>query len=162
MARPGLGPELGRRMVASVFPKLRSPEHDARTQDNVDVVLRPVAQALAQTPIMGAAAPAWVAPSLLNGFTNTGGARALAGIHKDALGYVHGQGALTHAAGTAAGTQILLLASGYRPRNTIRIAVPVTPGAQWVEITPSGVLTTGFAIAAAGEIELSFIFLAEQ
>lgn len=145
------------------FPRLRGPDELAtRTQDGIAGQLQPVAKALAATPIMGAAAPPWQLPDLLNGFANAGGALAVAGYHRDALGYVHMKGELTHAAGCAAGTQILLLPLAYRPRETMRIAVPVTPGAQWITITGAGVVSTGFLIAAGEQIGLAVTFLAEQ
>ncbi len=146
------------------FPKLRGIDTQAsRTQDNIAQQLQPIALALAQTPIMGAPAPAWIAPSLLGGFANFGGAFAVAGYHRDALGYVHTKGTFLVTAGAAAGTQIMLFPSGYRPRELARLSVVGDAGtAQFIEVAPTGIVTVGVAVPAPGSCDFFFSFLAEQ
>lgn len=150
-------------MPITVFPKLRGgpDETVTRTQDNVDQVLRPVAQALSRTPIMGVA-PVWIALALDPAFANTGGQLAVAAYYKDPFFRVWAKGSLTSAAGVAAGALIATLPASYRPKETLRLAVPVTAGAQWLTISGTGAISTAFAIAAGGEIDLAFSFLAEQ
>lgn len=149
----------------TLYPKLRNAENpqSSRTQDNVDSVVRPVAAALTNTPIMGAKPPAWILPDLLNGFANAGGIYAAVGYHKDALGYVHCKGVMAHAAGTAAGTQVMLFAPGYRPGAVQRFTVEGTAAtAQFIAVNGAGVAAVEVLIAAGGTCDFAFSFLAEQ
>lgn len=149
----------------NLFLKLRTENHSTRVQDNVGASLSPIATALNATPIMGAAPPPWIRPELATGWANTGAPFALAGYHRDALGYVHGKGVLFNASGGALppGTPILTLAMGYRPAEVQRFSVPgagVT--AQELTITSAGVVSNNAAVANGAAIDLVFNFLAEQ
>lgn len=149
-------------MVAPVFLKLRGEGRDSRTQDNISATLEPAVRALSATPIMGAPPPGWIIPTLLLDFVNATG-QAVAAYHRDALGYFHGKGAVSTAAGQGAGSVIFTIPMGYRPRETLRLAV-VGNGFtfQAVRVTPSGDVINEVAIAAGGSIDLNFTFLVEQ
>lgn len=151
----------------SQFAKLRDQEHSSRVQDNIDATLRPLAEALNSTPIMGAPPPPWIRPDLLNGFVNLvavlGGLSSIAGYHRDALGYVHVKGTLYHVAGVAAMTPIMVFPPGYRPKETQTFPVK-GPGAaiQYINITPDGTVSPIVALAGADSCDFAFSFLAEQ
>lgn len=151
-------------MASPQFLKFRQKAQPlaARQADAVDATLRPVAEALCRTPIMGAAPPPWIPHALSTGFANAGAPLAVAAFHVDALGYLHSKGSLTCAAGCAAGTTIATIPIGTRPSETLRLAVPVTPGAQWVTVAPTGIIATAFVIGAGAQIDLAFSFLVEQ
>ncbi len=150
-------------MGSPQFPKLRgeSPK-PGQTQDNVSTQLQPIAKALSATPIMGAPPPDWIKPDLANGYSNTAGGFDVAGYHKDALGYVHIKGSLTHVAGTAAATTAFTLPKSYRPLLTQRFSVRGDAGAvQAVVIANDGQVSNDLVIAAAGTIDLALSFLGE-
>lgn len=151
-------------MGSPAFPKLRGLDEKAsRTQDNISQQLQPIATALARTPIMGAPAPAWIAPNLLNGFANFGGLFAVAGYHRDALGYVRCKGVLVNAAGCAGGTQVILLPAGYRTRETQRFAVEGNAATiQFLSVAGTGVVSVEVSVTAGGSCDFAFSFLAEQ
>lgn len=145
------------------FLKLREPGTLSRAQDAIDTTLTPVAEALGNTPIMGARAPVWIQPDLLSGLVNFGGGNATAGYHKDALGYVWSKGTVSSAAGVGAGTQLFRLGAGYRPAATIIFPVWNSAGvAQAVSVDPDGYVYNQVAVGAAGWISLVFSFLSEQ
>ncbi len=147
----------------SKFLQLRTEEHSSRVQDNINATLRPLAQAVGATPIMGAPPPAWISPNLLADFVNVGGGSATAGYHRDALGYVHIKGLVSTAAGTAANTTIFTIAMGYRPKESLLLPVFGTAGAvQFVTITPAGAVQARLLIAAGGSIGLNVTYLAES
>ena len=136
----------------------------SRVQDNVQSVLGPLAKAVQNTPIMGAAPPAWIRPSLLNGFT-AGAPFPLPAYHRDCLGYVHVKGFVTNFTGApiAGSTDAFVLPPGYRP-NEVR-SFPSFDGAgasQVVGVTPSGRVRFLLAVANAGGASLELSFLAEQ
>lgn len=149
-----------------VFTKLLGDnELTSRVQQAIDATLRPVAMALAATPIMGADPPAWRATDLLNGWTNLNATNRNFppfGYHKDALGYVHLRGYLV--AGTLNVT-CALLPMGYRPAYRMTFPGYVFNGASVtgdIEVRPEGnivllvpALTTNVALD-------SITFLAEQ
>ena len=149
--------------LPSLFPVLRGPDaQQSRVQDNVQGVLGPIASALQATPIMGAPAPAWILPELLNGYSNS----ALAGatsvsFNRDCLGYVHIKGGALSAAGTGILTQIFVLPMGCRP-NSNRV-FPASMGATMnsVVIADTGIVTGLLAVAAGASVYLEFSFLAE-
>lgn len=151
-------------MAAPNFPRLRGKDaQQSRVQDSIAQQLTPVATALARTPIMGAPPPGWQAPSLLSAFANLGGQHAVAGYHRDALGYVHGKGSLQGSgAGTASDAPIYILPMGYRPAEIQRF--PVFGGSimQWVNVLPTGVVTVGAVMGSGEVIDIAFTFLAEQ
>ncbi len=148
-------------MGSSSFPKLRGADGQAsRVQDNISQQLQPIADALAQTPIMGAAAPEWLTPYLLADFTNFGGIYAPASFHRDALRYVHGRGLIVTAAGQAIGTQIYILPMGYRPQASQRFVVGGSALAS-IEVSAKGVVSLNRAVAAGANIDVAFDFLAE-
>lgn len=143
------------------FPSLRDPDAPqiSRAQDAIGNTLRPVAQALSVTPIMGAALPSWIQPDLKADFINVAGRTA--GYHKNALSYVFGRGRVSTAAGQAGGTTIYTLPSMYRPGLNITFPIPGSAGFQTLTITTSGVVSVDAAIAAGGTVDLLFCFLAE-
>lgn len=152
-------------MASSQFPILRTPEQpqQSRVQDGIASVFNPVAKALQNTPIMGAPAPAWIQPDLLNGWANIGAQFATAAFHRDALGYVHCKGVLSNAAGAAAGSTIFALPMGYRPAQQYRFAVEGTSAtAQFINVTPVGLVSPDVVVAAGGTCDVVFTFLAEQ
>jgi hypothetical protein len=147
----------------SRFPKLRTEEHSSRVQDNIDGTLGPIAEALNATPIMGADPPAWIRPNLLNDFVNVGGGNALVAYHKDALGYVHVKGVVTHVAGVGAGTSLFAFAMGYRPSEELLFAVYGTGAtAQFLSVSADSNVYNQVAVAAGGIIGFTLSFLAEQ
>lgn len=150
-------------MPSSRFPVLRGSDvQQSRVQDNVQGLLGPIAKALQGTPIMGAPSPAWIRPSLLNGFADFGGGYAKAAYHRDALGYVHVKGLVAHAVGTGGGTIVFVLPLSYRPSES-RYFVLMGTGAtfQAVEVSPNGNVATQLVVAAGGNATLEFSFLAE-
>lgn len=145
------------------FLQVRTPGNASRVQDNINQTLQPVAEALQQTPIMGAPAPDWVTLlPLQNGFAATGGGQASPAYHRDALGYVWVKAAFTSAAGAAANTVVCALPVGYRPAETLHFAVKGTAGTvQFISVAPSGDCAVEVAVAAGGFVDVSFSFLAE-
>lgn len=149
--------------VPSRFNKIRGPGNSSRVQDSLDNTLTPVAKSLINTPIMGSPAPAWQKPDLLSDWTNLGGEFAVAGYHKDVLGYVHMKGAITTAAGRLARVAIFVLPMGYRPLQTNIFAVEgngIT--ANFLVIEGNGTVSSDIAIPAGQYIFLTCTFLAEQ
>ena len=144
------------------FQKLRGDGQPVRTQDNVGAVLDPLAEAVGNTPIMGAPPPPPIRPDLLNGFEDLGDPYALTSYHRDALGYVHLTLHVQNSAGTTTVT-VFDLDQGYRPGATLVFAG-----------TDGGGGVFEFSINAAGEVEnittfgaadiaaLSCVFLAEN
>lgn len=148
----------------SQFLQLRVDELSSRVQDNINATLRPLAEAIGATPIMGAPPPAWIAPSLVNGFANQGLGFAVAGYHKDALGYVHAKGVIldSTAAGIAANTAAFTFGKGYRPAETLLIpAYGAAATVQFLSVSPAGVVTVLVALAASARLGFYFSFLAE-
>ena len=90
----------------------------------------------------GAGVEAWIAPTLLNGWTNAGGGAATAGYHKD-RGKVYLKGRI--ASGTATGGTVLFtLPTGYRPGETWRFGA-----------LSSGYNTTIIDINSSGQVILA-------
>lgn len=143
------------------FLKLRGDGQPARTQDNIDSTLRPIAEALNITPIMGNA-PTWQPFPMDPAFASVTG-QAAPSFYKDALMQVQTQGRMTTSAGVLAGATIGTFATGLRPK--LPISRPVRGNGatyQSVTIAPTGVVTCDAAIAPGGTIDLGFSFLAEQ
>lgn len=140
----------------------------SRLQDNIDATLRPVASALLNTPIMGAAAPAWIPAQLLNNWANAGAPFATCAFHRDALGYVHCKGVLLNTvgvAGTTVASAIMQFPVGYRPRESQRFPVRTTASAiqfVLVDMTNAGLAIPLVAVGAGGSCDFAFTFLAEQ
>jgi hypothetical protein len=87
--------------------------------------------------------PAWIAPTLINSWTNFGGGNPAAGYMKDALGFVHLRGMV--GSGTV-GAAILTLPVGYRPAlSSARFAAVSNAVFGYVSIDNAGnvVLQTG-------------------
>lgn len=149
----------------TVFPKLRGstiPESAARTQDNTDIVLRPVAQALSKTPIMGVA-PTWTALEINAAFfVNVGNGLAVAAYYKDAFMRVWVKGYLSAPAGAAGGSLLATMPAGYRPSETHVFAVAGNGAYQSIALSLTGDLTIGIGMAAGEAIRPEFSFLAEQ
>lgn len=145
-------------MASSSFPILRGPDvQQSRTQDNVNGVLQPVAKAVMNTPIMGAPAPVWVLPDLLNGWVNFGGAFATAAFHKDCLGYVHLRGTIK--SGTV-GSNAFVLPMGYRPLSLLNQGIQTDTGLGSIAVFATGNLQMS---GGNGFANLDFFtFLAEQ
>lgn len=145
------------------FPKLRGTDEQAsREQDNISAQLQPIARALSVTPIMGAAPPPWLKPDLRADFLNIAGFAA-AGYHKDALGYVHGKGVVSTAAGQAAAALVYVLPAGYRPNETQRFAVEGNGATvQFISIAANGEVRVEVLIGVGGSLDLGFVFLAER
>jgi hypothetical protein len=151
-------------MANPLFPKLRGGTDEsgeaARRDDNIDSVLRPLATRLANTPIMGAAAPSWVRPDLTAGWTQVATPFAKVAYHKDALGYVHLKGLVNNTSGGALATALFTLPIGYRPSETLRFGVL---GGLNVNITANGAVTPTAAIGAGNNFEITgVVFLAER
>lgn len=145
----------------------------ARLQDNIDATLRPVAGALLNTPIMGAPPPAWIQPTLLNGWGNDRTAAngfALIAYHRDALGYVHCKGTVINnnvgaLAGGAVGSAIMQFPAGYRPAESQRFPVLGNgTGIQFilVDMTNAGLTIPVVNVISTGTCDFTFSFLAEQ
>lgn len=150
-------------MTPNRFPKLRGPDGMlSRVQDNVDLVLGPVAKALGATPIMGAAAPAWVPLVILSPlWAQLALPEAQGAVHKDALGYVWTKGTYSSAAGDPSGTTVVQYPVGYRPKERLRVMAP-SNGLVYLLMEPDGSVITGLAVPAGGSISLSGLtFLAE-
>jgi hypothetical protein len=137
------------------------PQALSRIQDNINSTLRPAVAELAKTPIMGAAPPAWIYPSLLNGWVaNTAYARAA--FHRDALGYVHIKGSALNSTGGGMALAMFLLPVGYRPSDTnVFAAVDDAGGVRPCSVGPDGFVFPD--VIAAGDTQyFNFTFLAEQ
>lgn len=137
-----------------------SPELD-RAQDGISRALNPLLQAVANTPIMGAAAPAWIKPALLNGFSQWPAPFAVIAYHKDALGYVHCKGKAKHVAGALAGVVAWVLPKGYRPSEVRCFAVEGGAVFQSIHVDSAGNVSNAYAVAAGSSIDFEFSFLAE-
>lgn len=145
------------------FQRLRGEGQPTRAQDNVAAVLDPLAEAVGNTPIMGAAPPAWIRPDLTGGYSQTAAPQPITAFHKDALGYVHVKVGLTHAAGTAAGTTAFTFPAGYRPSETLTFAGSDAVGLLVaMTLTMAGVFANLAVLAAGDQVRLNFTFLAEQ
>lgn len=82
--------------------------------------------------------PVWIAPTLLNSWTNAGGPYNPAGYFKDILGFVHLRGVIANGVG---GAVFFNLPAGYRPAHTYELAgARSTPGADVVQynVTATG------------------------
>ena len=151
----------------SRFPVLRVPGDPlaARVQQNISSVLAPVAKALQDTPIMGAAPPPWQLPQLLNGFTflYSGALRAGTGFAKDALGYVWCNVTVQNSGGgpAAAGTPIFRFPVGYRPVSPMGFACNAHTSCDPVDLGIDGTVSDGVNLPAGAHIHLCFAFLAE-
>ena len=73
---------------------------------------------------------AWIAPTLINGWTNLGGSYPTAAYMKDAMGFVHLKGMVK---GGANQTIIFVLPVGYRPLDDIPFATVATDA--WGELS---------------------------
>lgn len=146
--------------------KLRGEGQPARVQDNVGQVLNPVAQALSQTPIMGAPPPPWIPFYVLTGWTahylHQPGT-AVPAFHRDALGYVHVKGVWHNSSGGPSSANMTQFPLGYRPAEENDFPAAVSGGnAQSVIVTPDGFMRPDANVPNNGHIHTSFSFLAEQ
>jgi hypothetical protein len=152
-------------MAANAFNRLydAGQPQQSRVQDNLAALVGPVAKALQNTPIMGAAAPAWVPLALASAFTAATG-YAAPSMHKDALGYVHVRGRATSAAGVAANaTLVPAWPQGFRPSAASVRQFPASGGTTYQALAFSvlGVVTVLNAVGVAGVVDLELCFLAE-
>lgn len=135
----------------------------SRQADATANTVTPFLTRLAATPIMGAPAPPWIAPTLLTPWANFGGVYAKAGFHKDALGYVHVKGVLSNASGAGTSNVVFVLPVGYRPKETNRFAVEGNAvSAQFISVDAQGNVRPEVAVAASGSCDITCTFLAEQ
>lgn len=149
-------------VTSSRFPILRGSDvQQSRVQDNVSALVGPVAKALQNTPIMGGAPPAWIAPNRLSALADLLGGYHPLGYHRDALGYVHVTGGVASATGVAAGTTAFVLAQGYRPAYQVTFMGTTATVGGIVDVTPDGRVTMVSAVAAGGYYTFEFSFLAE-
>ncbi len=99
---------------------------------------------------------AFIAPTLLNGFTNYGAAFATAGYYKDKMGIVHLRGLITHT-GDPDGLVMFTLPVGYRPATSGQLIFTVLSldALGRIDVYTNGnvVITTG----ASGWVNLSDI-----
>lgn len=152
----------------SRFPVLRNPADPvaARIQQNISNVLAPVAQAIQNTPILGAPPPPWQLPTLLNGFTflYTGTLAKGTGFAKDALGYVWCNVTARNSSGgpAAAGTPIFRFPVGYRPVTPMGFACNAHTSVDPVDLGIDGTVSDGSNIPNGSHIHLCFSFLAES
>ena len=73
---------------------------------------------------------AWIAPTLLNGWTNLGGSYPTAAYMKDSMGFVHLKGMVK---GGVNSTIIFVLPVGYRPVDDLGFAITATDA--WGELS---------------------------
>lgn len=97
----------------------------------------------------------WIAPTLLNGWTNFGSGYETAGYYKDALGFIHLKGLIKSG---AMGTAAFVLPSGYRPSYRKMFPVLTSGGIGRVDIDTEGnVLIINYGTAANGYVSLDGI-----
>ena len=86
----------------------------------------------------------WIAPTLLNGWTNfdDGSRYATVGYYKDAFGVVHIKGMIKGGTATV-GTPIFILPSGYIPPQELYFAVNSNGAFGYVSITQAGQVRFG-------------------
>lgn len=149
-------------MSATRIQKLRGDGQPSRVQDNVAAILDPLAEAVGNTPIMGAPPPSWVRPvKLYADFTQVTTLQQTA-FHRDALGYTWLKFALSTAAGAATQAQLFDLPLSYRPSEDIALVGlnGTTGAANAIIIESSGEVRTGVALAAGNSVVAYFSFLA--
>lgn len=164
--------------VINRLPRLRGeelakPDALQRFQDNVGQTLDPIANAVAQTPLVGHA-PAWLFPTFadvnwsnaLQKFTAPPliGTSAVLAFHKDVLGYVHFKGLVTSASNRTGNSLMFTLPVGYAPKEVLTFNCFSTTGTAndaTVIIFPTGAVTCG-TITSGKSVDLScIVFLAE-
>lgn len=145
----------------SRFPVIRGADgQQSRLQDSIQQTLEPVVTALRNTPIMGAAPPALIRPTLLNGFSNPTADFEFVGYRINCLREVRVQGRASHVAGTGVQTVVFVLPAGYRPRATRSFAVSGGATFNAALVFANGEVQNRLAIAAGGSIYLEFTFQA--
>lgn len=98
----------------------------------------------------------WTTPTLINGFSNTGGAFAgnVAGYYKDTNGIVHLRG-MVQAAGDAAA---FTLPAGYRPAGTCAFIAPTATGGRTdfarIQISTGGSVTVFRGTDTSGDLSV--------
>jgi hypothetical protein len=148
----------------TVFPKLRGSTVEstqARTQDNTDIVLRPIAEALGRTPIMGVA-PVWTALELNPLYTRFDNFYAAPGYYVDALMRVWVKGVLTSAAGAPGGTRIASLPLSARPKEGQIYSVNGGAAYHRISMRPDGDILDLTGTGAGGSLSIDFSFLVGQ
>lgn len=80
---------------------------------------------------------AWTAPTLTDGWANTGGSDAPAGFYKDPWGRVYLRGVVD--SGSLPG-DIFTLPSGYRPGYIVRLSTTDSVGMARIQILTSGIV----------------------
>jgi hypothetical protein len=117
------------------------------------------------SPTANNAQDAWISPTLLNGWVNSGGGEATAGYYKDDFNMVRVSG-LIKSGTTTAGTVLLTLPAGYRPalieeRATLSwngtTIVPV-----FLNVQPGGNLTISVGAPGNTFMLVDITFRAEQ
>jgi hypothetical protein len=107
----------------------------------------------------------WIAPILLNGWSNMGAPNAVAGYMKSTLGFVHIKAVLKNGV-TADSTIIFTLPVGYRPSEYIYSVVTYNNGTTdalaLIAIAPNGNITLSGVKANNTLVISTIIFKAEQ
>lgn len=148
-------------MTAARFQRIRGEGRPNREQDAIGQVLDPLAEAVGNTPIMGASPPPWIRPALAGGFADVGAPFALTAYHKDALGYVHGKFTLVTAAGAVANTTAFMLDKSHCPLETLLGLASDGAGLTWeFTINSVGAFVIITATAAGDVVAGTFSFLA--
>lgn len=106
--------------------------------------------------------PAWITPTLLNGWTLSSGGAFPAQYYKDSLGFVHVNGVIT---GGVSNTIVFILPTGYRPKTTNRIPSIVMSGTSvfvaYLDVNASGNVIANFPTQST-HLTINMSFLAEQ
>lgn len=148
-----------------------------RQQDNVTTLANQTGAAVSKTPIGGAKPPAWQranyfsgSPAVATAFldiapSSVAGAPASQTLfHRDALGYVWVHVAAVSAAGAGAGAAVLTLPTAYRPAQDCTVAAQnkTSGAANFLTVSPAGVVATVPAVGVGASVVGYFSFLAEQ
>jgi hypothetical protein len=102
--------------------------------------------------------PPWIAPTLINGWSNFGAGWQPAGYYRDTSGHVWLRGSVTNAGGTGAGVAMFVLPAAYRPANRTSLNALDMNGTGTVRLDvdssgnvfPNGVVAAGALYAING------------
>ena len=150
-------------MASNALTNLRGKDAGANRQtDAISRLVEPVAKAVMDTPIMGAPPPAWIRANLGSVFAPIGSIYVVPRYHRDALGYVHVQSCLVTAGGCAAGTIVMTMPVGYRPKSTLIFCAESSSAFASLHLLDNGQLTTVQVLAPGASLNFCFDYLAEQ
>ncbi|KGP79326.1 MULTISPECIES: hypothetical protein [unclassified Paenibacillus] len=106
--------------------------------------------------------PAWITPTLLNGWTLSSNGAFPAQYYKDSLGFVHVNGIIT---GGVSNTVVFILPTGYRPKMSNRIPSIIMSGTNafvaYLDVNASGNVIANFPTQST-HLTINISFLAEQ